>query len=62
MSKQAKQQIEDILNIPCESLTVEFKRLTGTKVVSKIIQTIVAMANTSGGKNFWALMIQRGWN
>ena len=52
MSKQAKQQIEDILNIPCESLTVEFKRLTGTKVVSKIIQTIVAMANTSGGKIF----------
>lgn len=41
--------IEKILNIPEETQTIEFKRLNGEKVVSKIIQTIVAMANTDGG-------------
>lgn len=41
--------IEIILNIPEETQTIEFKRLDGKKVVSKIIQTIVAMANTDGG-------------
>lgn len=41
--------INKILNIPEETQTIEFKRLNGEKVVSKIIQTIVAMANTDGG-------------
>ncbi len=41
--------IEKILNIPEETQTIEFKRLSGSKVVKKIIQTIVAMANTDGG-------------
>lgn len=41
--------IEQILNIPEETQTIEFKRLNGDKVVKKIIQTIVAMANTDGG-------------
>ncbi len=41
--------IETILNIPEETQTIEFKRLNGDKIVSKIIQTIVAMANTDGG-------------
>ena len=38
-----------ILNIPEETQTIEFKRLAGDKVVRKILQTIVAMANTDGG-------------
>jgi ATP-dependent DNA helicase RecG len=41
--------IQSILEIPEESQTIEFKRLNGSKVVSKIIQTVVAMANTDGG-------------
>lgn len=41
--------IQDILEIPEESQTVEFKRLHGNKMVSKTVQTIVAMANTDGG-------------
>ncbi len=41
--------IEKILNIPEETQTIEFKRLNGDKIVKKIIQTIVAMANTDGG-------------
>ena len=41
--------IETILNIPEETQTIEFKRLNGDKVVKKVIQTIVAMANTDGG-------------
>lgn len=41
--------IKDILEIPEETQTLEFKRLNGNKVVAKIIQTIVAMANTDGG-------------
>lgn len=41
--------IEKILNIPEESQTLEFKRVTGSGVVKEIIQTIVAMANTDGG-------------
>lgn len=39
-----------ILQVPEESQTIEFKRLgSENKVVSKIIQTIVAMANAEGG-------------
>jgi ATP-dependent DNA helicase RecG len=41
--------ITKILNITEETQIIEFKRLSGDKVVSKIIQTIVAMANTDGG-------------
>ena len=44
-------RLETILSIPEESQYVEFKRLRGEeKVVSKIVQTIVAFANTDGGK------------
>jgi ATP-dependent DNA helicase RecG len=38
-----------ILEIPEETQKIEFKRLCGQKVVSKIIETIVAMTNTDGG-------------
>lgn len=41
--------LADILTIPSESQTIEFKRLAGDKVVAKTIETIVAMANTDGG-------------
>ncbi|MDD5775274.1 MAG: putative DNA binding domain-containing protein, partial [Candidatus Omnitrophica bacterium] len=41
--------LSDILAIPSESQTLEFKRLAGDKVVAKTIETIVAMANTDGG-------------
>jgi len=44
-----KDFIKDILEIPAESPTIEFKRLAEDKVVSKIIETVVAMANTDGG-------------
>lgn len=44
-----QKDVEDILNIPSESQTLEFKRLTGEKVVGKIVETVVAMANTEGG-------------
>lgn len=38
-----------LLEIPEETQTIEFKRLQGKKVVSKILETIVAFANTDGG-------------
>src|SRR3990167_9050825 len=41
--------IKDILNVPSESQTLEFKRLADEKVVTKTVETIVAMANTEGG-------------
>ncbi|EKD45315.1 MAG: hypothetical protein ACD_69C00347G0001 [uncultured bacterium] len=41
--------IKNILEIASESQTLEFKRLSGDNVVSKLIETIVAMANTYGG-------------
>ena len=41
--------IRNILEIASESQTLEFKRLSGDNVVSKLIETIVAMANTYGG-------------
>src|SRR3990172_5787835 len=41
--------IKEILEIPAENQTIEFKRLSEDKVVAKIIETIVAMANTDGG-------------
>ncbi len=42
--------IQELLNIPEETETLEFKRLDGPKVVAKILETIVAMANTNGGR------------
>lgn len=47
--------IKTILEIPEETQTVEFKRLNGDKVVTKVIQTIVAMANTDGGIIFFGI-------
>ncbi|HMR72586.1 MAG TPA: ATP-binding protein [Candidatus Saccharibacteria bacterium] len=41
--------IEYWLAIPEETTTVEFKRLDGPKIVTKVLETIVAMANTDGG-------------
>jgi len=43
-------QIETILAIPAESRTLEFKRLGPSNAsVDKVLQSIVAMANTDGG-------------
>src|SRR3990172_630762 len=42
--------IDIILAIPAETRTVEFKRLgTRNEGVDKVLQSIVAMANTDGG-------------
>jgi len=41
--------IKDILAVPAENQTIEFKRLIGDGIVGKIIETIVAMANIDGG-------------
>ncbi len=50
MKTMADQElIKVILQIPEESQTIEFKRLGGKKVVGKIIESIVAMANAEGG-------------
>lgn len=45
-----REYLEQLLNIPEETQTIEFKRLNGPKVVSKIIETMVAMTNTDGGR------------
>lgn len=43
--------VDNILKIPEETEFIEFKRILGEKkVVSKIVQTIVAFANTDGGR------------
>lgn len=42
--------LQQLLAIPEETQTIEFKRLNGPKIVSKIIETMVAMANTDGGR------------
>lgn len=47
--EQNQKLIEDILNIPSESQTLELKRLAEEKVVTKTAETIVAMTNTEGG-------------
>ncbi|MCL5063065.1 MAG: putative DNA binding domain-containing protein [Nitrospiraceae bacterium] len=49
MSNDQRDFIRDILRIPSESQTIEFKRLSEDKVVSKILETVVAMTNTDGG-------------
>jgi len=41
--------IKDILAVPAENQTIEFKRLSGDGMVGKIIETIVAMTNIDGG-------------
>ncbi len=41
--------LKNILEIPAETQTIEFKRLSEDKVVTKVIETIVAMTNTDGG-------------
>ncbi len=41
--------LEDLLNIPAESQTIEFKRLAEERVVTKAVETVVAMTNTDGG-------------
>lgn len=42
--------IQELLEVPEETQTLEFKRLEGKNVVSKISETLVAMANTDGGR------------
>jgi len=49
MSSDQRDLIKDILRVPTETQTIEFKRLTEDKVVTKIIETTVAMTNTDGG-------------
>lgn len=49
IQRKMDELVQRILKIPTETQYLEFKRLGGPGVVSKIIQTIVAMANTDGG-------------
>lgn len=50
INENEKNIIASILSIPAEDRCIEFKRFGDTDVtVSKIIQTLVAMANTDGG-------------
>ena len=44
-----EESIKSILAVPAETQTIEFKRLCGERIVSRIIETIVAMTNTDGG-------------
>ena len=44
-----KELLNWILTIPAEDRVTEFKRMGETSVVSKIVETIVAMTNTDGG-------------
>ena len=41
--------LKNILEVPAETQTIEFKRLADERVVAKTIETVVAMANTEGG-------------
>ncbi len=50
-----KEIVDKILAIPEETQKIEFKRLKGDKVVTKIIQTIVAMSNMEGGVIFFGI-------
>ena len=49
---EADQLITSILAIAHESKAIEFKRIAGKKVVSKLLETVVAMANADGGHIF----------
>lgn len=48
--KRINPQLEELLKIPEETQTVEFKRISGDAVVSKIVKTAVAFTNTDGGR------------
>ena len=41
--------LKNILEIPAETQTIEFKRLSEDKVVTKVVETAVGMTNTDGG-------------
>jgi len=41
--------LKNILEIPAETQTIEFKRLSEGKVVTKVVETVVGMTNTDGG-------------
>ena len=41
--------LKNILEIPAETQTIEFKRLSEDKVVTKVVETAVSMTNTDGG-------------
>ena len=41
--------LKNILEIPAETQTIEFKRLSDDKVVTKVVETAVGMTNTDGG-------------
>ena len=41
-----KLDIHSLLEIQEETQDIEFKRLDGDKIVAKVVETIVAMANT----------------
>lgn len=47
--EEAKSLLDAILSVTEESADLEFKRLAGSRTVSKILETIAAMANTAGG-------------
>ncbi len=49
---EADQLIASILAVAHESKTIEFKRIAGKKVVSKLLETVVAMTNADGGHIF----------
>jgi ATP-dependent DNA helicase RecG len=50
MSNRHHALIEEILGIPAENQTIEFKRVDGSKnSVGKIVESVVAMTNTEGG-------------
>lgn len=48
-NENQKDWLNNILEIPAETQTIEFKRLSDDKVNTKIVETVVAMANTDGG-------------
>jgi ATP-dependent DNA helicase RecG len=56
MTKYSPQDvISMILNIPDEDRSTEFKRIGAELKVSKVIESVVAMANTDGGSIFFGV-------
>ena len=45
-NENQKDWLKNILEIPAETQTIEFKRLSEDKVITKIVETVVAMANS----------------
>ena len=46
MKKESQNDVlTNILDIPAENQTIEFKRLSGEKIVTKTVETVVTMAN-----------------